>query len=293
MTCAFFFGTFYCHFLTQLVAIIARYAANIPLYTPAENVTSKHDMFFGDLRNPLKVHEQRPHFLYGLPELARDAPPVLLPLLENCWYDELLPIDGDVFNDDHRLVIEELISALKPFLSFKSPKYNDEGKREGHGRFEYDNGDVYEGQCVNSLRDGYGKLTCASGGYTYRGYWKNDLRHGRGYCEEKSYDTVIMPRKVIKLKPKKVTSTVTSTKSRKIQPNMKRNKMGGRKTKYGQENLQKANVNDKAVEMEEVEELEDVEEVRVRVSTYDGDWDNDKKNGFGKLVFYVYNMLCH
>lgn len=47
---------------------------------------------------------------------------------------------------------------------------------------------VYNGDLVNSMREGFGTLTRADG-YIYRGYWFNDKRHGEG--EEKQSDGTV------------------------------------------------------------------------------------------------------
>ncbi|MFM2112665.1 MAG: hypothetical protein RLZZ271_1325 [Pseudomonadota bacterium] len=54
----------------------------------------------------------------------------------------------------------------------------------GQGRFSYPNGDVYEGQWVDGLRNGGGRLIFGPGsswyGDRYEGQWKDDQQHGYG-----------------------------------------------------------------------------------------------------------------
>jgi hypothetical protein len=53
------------------------------------------------------------------------------------------------------------------------------GKKEGRGRFFWDDGSKYDGQWANDLMDGYGILTLADG-TKYVGSWRNGVREGFG-----------------------------------------------------------------------------------------------------------------
>lgn len=46
--------------------------------------------------------------------------------------------------------------------------------------FEYQNGDVYEGEWQDGLRHGFGRMTYAEDGATYEGGWEHGLESGRG-----------------------------------------------------------------------------------------------------------------
>ena len=52
----------------------------------------------------------------------------------------------------------------------------------GEGKYTFKNGDTYEGQVVNGLRNGYGifKSSNNSNNIIYEGEWKNGLKHGKG-----------------------------------------------------------------------------------------------------------------
>lgn len=74
--------------------------------------------------------------------------------------------------------------------------------RKGFGRQKYEDGSVYEGNWLNSLHNGKGRLTlpnsdfysgefvegeahgfgmfCHSSGSVYEGFWKDNSRHGFG-----------------------------------------------------------------------------------------------------------------
>ncbi len=56
----------------------------------------------------------------------------------------------------------------------------------GYGIMEYQNGDVYKGAWKYGEKHGFGKIIYRDGdvsaGY-YAGFWKNDIRHGRGELE--------------------------------------------------------------------------------------------------------------
>lgn len=56
-------------------------------------------------------------------------------------------------------------------------------KKNGHGVFYYHNGAVYEGNFVDDVRQGFGKLTFLPGSVVeegYEGMWENDEWHGHG-----------------------------------------------------------------------------------------------------------------
>lgn len=59
------------------------------------------------------------------------------------------------------------------------------GERKGIGKFSWNNGDIYEGQWKNDKKDGKGKYIHSDsirypGGAIYDGHWKNDERDGQG-----------------------------------------------------------------------------------------------------------------
>jgi hypothetical protein len=53
------------------------------------------------------------------------------------------------------------------------------GKRNGQGNLEYQDGPKYVGGFKDNLRHGYGKLTHVDGSI-YRGVFKDDEEHGLG-----------------------------------------------------------------------------------------------------------------
>ena len=52
------------------------------------------------------------------------------------------------------------------------------GKREGHGVYEYGDGSSYEGDFYDNMRDGYGTAVYPNGD-VYEGRWTKDLRNGK------------------------------------------------------------------------------------------------------------------
>ena len=57
--------------------------------------------------------------------------------------------------------------------------YFDNIGRQGRFIIYFPNGNVYEGNYENNLRNGYGKMTWSDGD-VYEGNWKNDYQHGYG-----------------------------------------------------------------------------------------------------------------
>ena len=63
-----------------------------------------------------------------------------------------------------------------------APEDTEEGvQKSAVLRHVYPNGDVYEGEMKNGLRDGRGKCSYKSGS-VYEGEFKDDKRHGKGIC---------------------------------------------------------------------------------------------------------------
>ena len=54
---------------------------------------------------------------------------------------------------------------------------------EQRGPFEYQNGDLYDGQWLDGERHGRGTMTYAEDGSTYDGDWRHGKEHGRGRKE--------------------------------------------------------------------------------------------------------------
>ena len=63
-------------------------------------------------------------------------------------------------------------------IRYKGDWVNDQ--REGFGKYNYENGDYYEGQWKNGLENGFGKLYNENGNIKYKGDWVNGKREGFG-----------------------------------------------------------------------------------------------------------------
>lgn len=63
------------------------------------------------------------------------------------------------------------------------------GTRDGHGEYDYSNGDRYCGEFREGFRQGSGKLYSRDG-YWYDGQWLRGLKHGHGklYFSEGVYE---------------------------------------------------------------------------------------------------------
>jgi hypothetical protein len=69
---------------------------------------------------------------------------------------------------------------------------NEKGLYSGQGKMEYPNGDVFEGEWKNNMRDGKGKITFVNQS-TYDGMWSKDEINGQGtykYFNEDVYEGV-------------------------------------------------------------------------------------------------------
>jgi hypothetical protein len=65
-----------------------------------------------------------------------------------------------------------------------------EGRKQGPGRYEDSAGNIYEGDYVDNLREGFGRVVAVSDGYTYEGSWRADQKDGTGKLEDKRHGTV-------------------------------------------------------------------------------------------------------
>ena len=74
-------------------------------------------------------------------------------------------------------------------LAYRTTRYNggtyigyvnkETNSPDGQGKMMYDNGDVYDGEWVNGVRQGIGRMTYANGDI-YDGAWLNDMWNGYG-----------------------------------------------------------------------------------------------------------------
>jgi hypothetical protein len=95
------------------------YASNIPL---PENSVSRVD----NLRAGLKLHITngvRPHMLYGDREVNRNIQPIILPPLQNSYYDRLDPKKGKLSVASDVVHIEQLIEELEPYKKIQKEGY--------------------------------------------------------------------------------------------------------------------------------------------------------------------------
>jgi hypothetical protein len=65
-----------------------------------------------------------------------------------------------------------------------------EGRKQGTGRYEDSAGHVYEGDYVDGLKEGFGRLTAEAEGYSYEGSWRRDKMDGSGKLADKKHGTV-------------------------------------------------------------------------------------------------------
>eukprot|EP01040_Poterioochromonas_malhamensis_P015215 gene15215-16996_t len=154
------------------------YAANIPLLKDNEERRSK-------MAGGLKSHREdgrRPHILYGSKETTTRRPVLLLPPLQNSYFEELHPEKGNLTKESDRVIIKALVEELRPYMKTITIGYEGQlmdGAKHGRGIYKYPNGDIYEGEWKGDKMDGKGKYTYISGDI-YQGEWHSGKRNGRG-----------------------------------------------------------------------------------------------------------------
>lgn len=56
-----------------------------------------------------------------------------------------------------------------------------DNKIDNHGKLEYSKTEHYEGELKDLQRDGFGHYEDDKRKIVYKGYWKDDLFHGKGH----------------------------------------------------------------------------------------------------------------
>lgn len=155
-------------------------AANVPitLNSPQRVRRFKHGLYRHALNNI------RPHLLYGTREMRENRPPIVLPPLQNGYYDQLDPMKGSLWNEtDDRPKIARLVELLKPHMKvvvagYKGG-YDSKGQEHGEGEYIYPNGNTYVGLFKEGRYHGRG-ICYFSTGASYVGEFVNGLQHGEG-----------------------------------------------------------------------------------------------------------------
>ncbi len=165
------------------------YAANIPLLEDSESRLSR-------MAAGLKLQKEegrRPHVMFGSGERAARIPPIVLPPLQNSYFEEFHPEKGHLTKETDREIIKRLVQDLQPYMKKVKVGYDGDekgGTRNGKGVYRYPNGDVYEGEYKDGKRHGHGIYREADG-CIYEGEYKNGVKHGKGiyrYAHGEEYD---------------------------------------------------------------------------------------------------------
>lgn len=135
---------------------------------------------------------RRPHFAYGAIEMTKKAAPVVVPFMRYSYLSVLDPVKGFFTNEEDLSVVKTLVKQLayhfmKPLKLGYEGSTNNKGARDGHGRFVFSSGAVYEGGYLNGVKHGFGRFDLANGD-AYEGGYKNDRRHGHGVFKFASGD---------------------------------------------------------------------------------------------------------
>jgi hypothetical protein len=150
------------------------YATNIPLMESSPERLSK--------LSPL-LRQRRVKVIYGSNEQKRNMQPVVLPPMNNSWFDMYTPECGKLTKESDRVHVKLLVDAIRGSIERTDAKYegeyNEEGKRHGKGKYTFADGRVYEGDWKDDMRNGRGRITYSSG-YIFEGNWNNDISDGGG-----------------------------------------------------------------------------------------------------------------
>ena len=150
------------------------YATNLPLLERSEERKSK--------LAPI-LRQRRIHAIYGSNEEKRNAPPVILPPMNNSWFDKYPPREGNLSKETDRKHVVKLEDNIRPSIKRTEEKYegdrNEAGQMHGKGTYTYANGNLYEGDFVEDKVHGKGTFTYANGN-VYEGDWVEDNMHGKG-----------------------------------------------------------------------------------------------------------------
>ena len=158
------------------------YAANIPVI---EDITRAEVLFQHGLKKKV-LESVRPHLLYGTSEFSNGRSPIILPPLQNSYYDKLNPIFGNITVATDRLKIEELYEQLKPHFKIAKEdyigSYDHEGYKSDNGEYFYPDGAIYKGSWLKDKKHGSGKWIFADGA-VYEGEFSVDEMSGFGRFE--------------------------------------------------------------------------------------------------------------
>jgi hypothetical protein len=153
------------------------YAANIPTVKSVDG-SARLDRLNAGLRNHAS-NGVRPHIIYGTRELEEGQTPLLLPPLQNSYFEKFHPAKGHLSVEGDRLIIDRLIAELKPYMKFVKTGFVPNPALEGCGTYTYASGSKYVGAWVDNKMHGVGKLYNADGDM-YEGTWDHDKMHGKG-----------------------------------------------------------------------------------------------------------------
>ena len=150
------------------------YATNIPLMESSPERLSK--------LSPL-LRQRRVQVIYGSNEQKRNMQPVVLPPMNNSWFDMYSPEKGNLTKESDRVHVKRLVDQIRHLITKTEEKYegeyNEEGQRHGKGTYTFADGAIYEGDFKDGNYHGKGTYTYASGAI-YEGDYKDGKKHGKG-----------------------------------------------------------------------------------------------------------------
>ena len=116
------------------------YATNIPLMESSPERLSK--------LSPL-LRQRRVQVIYGSNEQKRNMQPVVLPPMNNSWFDMYSPEKGNLTKESDRVHVKRLVDQIRHLITKTEEKYegeyNEDGKKHGKGTYTYASGAVYVG----------------------------------------------------------------------------------------------------------------------------------------------------
>jgi len=244
-------------------------------------------IFQGGLRYHIS-HGRRPHVLYGMREMQKGDPPIILPPLQSVFFDKYSPTTGYVTIPRDVRLIKRLLDDLQPHIVSVGRGYrgdlNSNGEMHGYGEFRYANGDIYEGQWKHDKKCGYGVMKYPHHGL-YSGEFRDDMPWGHGLYHHSNGDVFEgeFKKGLYHSSDRGVLSTLTYANGDKYVGQFKEGRLTGKGTFWYNDGKRKGDV----YEGEFFEDLRHGKGTYTAAdgSVYTGDWIAHRRHGMGLQIY--------